>query len=138
MSNLMSYRDYTASMSFDPDDRVLVGRVLDIDDVIVFHGESVADFEASFHSVVDDYIAACEQLGAPAEKPASGKLMLRVAPQVHAAALKAAAGSGVSLNKWAEQVLHAASRKRAGAKRESGGPVGKGASPTRRGRSRAA
>lgn len=37
--------------------------------------------------------------------------MLRVDPGVHAAALKAAARSGVSLNKWAEQVLRAASRK---------------------------
>jgi predicted HicB family RNase H-like nuclease len=37
--------------------------------------------------------------------------MLRVAPQVHAAALKAAAGSGISLNKWAEQALSSASRK---------------------------
>jgi predicted HicB family RNase H-like nuclease len=34
--------------------------------------------------------------------------MLRIAPAVHAAALKAAARSGVSLNKWAEKALEAA------------------------------
>lgn len=111
MTNTLSYQGYTASMVFDTQDKVIVGRVLDVDDIITFHGESVCEFEANFHAVVDDYIAACAQLGTAPERPASGKLMLRVAPTVHAAALKAAARSGVSLNKWAEQALHSASRK---------------------------
>ena len=110
MTNSMTYRGYTAGMNFDPDDKVIVGRVLDVDDIITFHGESVAEFEARFHAAIDGYVSACEALGAAPEKPASGKLMLRVAPGVHAAALKAAARSGVSLNKWAEQALSAASR----------------------------
>lgn len=116
MTNTMSYRGYVASMTFDAEDKVIVGRVLDVEDVITFHGESVADFEANFHMVVDDYIAACESLGGVPEKPASGKLMLRVAPDVHAAALKAAARRGISLNKWAEEVLSVASRRSATAR----------------------
>lgn len=116
MTNTMSYRGYVASMTFDAEDKVIVGRVLDVEDVITFHGESVADFEANFHMVVDDYIAACESLGGVPEKPASGKLMLRVAPDVHAAALKAAARRGISLDKWAEEVLSVASRRSATAR----------------------
>lgn len=111
MMNTMSYRGYSAEMTFDTEDKIIVGRVLDVHDIIAFHGESVAQFEIAFHTAVDDYIAACEGLGSPPEKPASGKLMLRVAPTVHAAALKAAARSGVSLNKWAERALSAASRR---------------------------
>jgi len=111
MTNTMKYRGYVSSMIFDEEDKVIVGRVLDMDDIITFHGESVSEFERNFHSVVDDYIDACEKLGAAPEKPASGKLMLRVSPSVHAAALKAAARKGVSLNKWAEQALSTASRK---------------------------
>ena len=107
----MSYSGYTTSMIFDVEDKIIVGRVLDVDDIISFHGDSVSEFEANFHHAIDDYVSACEQLGSAPEKPASGKLMLRVAPTVHAAALKAAARSGVSLNKWAEQVLSTASRK---------------------------
>ena len=110
MNNTITYRGYTASLSFDIDDKIIVGRVLDIDDIIVFHGQSVAEFESAFHAAVDGYVAACEQLGSTPDKPASGRLMLRVAPQVHAAALKAAARSGISLNKWAEQALSAATR----------------------------
>ena len=105
MSNSMTYKGYTASMTFDADDKIIVGRVLDIDDIIAFHGVSIAEFEQAFQTSIDDYIMACEQLGQSAEKPVSGRLMLRIAPTVHAAALKAAAQSGQSMNKWVEHLL---------------------------------
>ena len=38
MNNTMSYRGYTASMNFDADDKIIVGRVLDVDDITSFHG----------------------------------------------------------------------------------------------------
>lgn len=106
--NKMTYAGYTTQMEFDTDDKIIVGRVLDIDDIITFHGTSVAEFEAAFHDAIDSYVLACKRLGQTAEKPASGKLMLRVNPAVHAAAVKASARSGQSLNKWAEQVLRKA------------------------------
>ena len=105
MTNRMTYSGYTARMDFDPDDKIIVGRVIDIDDIVTFHGTSVAEFEAAFKTAVDGYIHACEQLEPAADKPASGRLMLRVSPVVHAAAVKASARSGQSLNKWAEKVL---------------------------------
>ena len=114
MINSMSYKGYTVSMIFDAEDKVIVGRVQDIDDIISFHGESVAEFESNFHMVIEDYLAASKQLGSEPEKPASGKVMLRIAPEVHAAALKAAARSGTSLNKWAEGALGMAARRAPG------------------------
>jgi predicted HicB family RNase H-like nuclease len=120
MNNTMSYKGYIASMIFDAEDKIIVGRVLDVDDIITFHGESVSEFETNFHAAVDDYRSACEQLGSAPEKPASGKLMLRVAPTVHAAALKAAARSGVSLNKWAERAISSATRRPASQRRTRG------------------
>lgn len=108
MKNTLIYRDYSARMEFDPDDQLLVGRVLGIDDIITFHGDSVASFTAAFHEAIDGYLEACAALQQTSEKPASGRLMLRIAPSVHAAALKAAAHSGQSLNRWAEQVLQQA------------------------------
>lgn len=104
-ANTMRYRGYTAQMEFDVEDKIIAGRVLAIDDIITFHGTSVAQFEAAFHASVDSYLIACQKLGQAAEKPASGRLMLRVDPKVHAAAVKASAQHGISLNKWAEQVL---------------------------------
>ena len=103
--NTLTYRGSTARMDFDTDDKIIVGRVVDIDDIVTFHGASVAEFEFAFHGAVDGYIFAFEQLGQTADKPASGRMMLRVNPMVHAAAVKASARSGLSLNKWAEKVL---------------------------------
>lgn len=108
--NVMSYRGYQASMTFDPDDKIIVGRVLDIDDIIGFHGESVREFEHAFHEAIDGYLAACEQLGQAPDKPASGRMMLRVDPAIHAAALKAAKRERTSLNQWAARVLKEAAR----------------------------
>jgi len=99
MKNTMAYRGYKASLEFDSDDNILVGRVLGIDDLISFHGDSVAEFTQAFHEAIDDYLSACEKLGQAPEKPASGRLMLRVNPVVHSAALKAAAHTGQSLNR---------------------------------------
>lgn len=111
MINAMTYKGYTASMVFDVEDKVIVGRVLDIDDIISFHGESVSEFESTFQATIEDYLAASKVLGSAPERPASGKVMLRIAPEVHAAALKAAARNGTSLNKWAESALGKAARK---------------------------
>ena len=103
--NHMTYRGYTARMNFDADDKIIVGRVIDIDDIVTFHGHSVAEFEAAINAAVEGYMLAGEQLAQAADKPASGRMMLRVNPAVHAAAVKASARSGQSLNKWAEKVL---------------------------------
>lgn len=40
--------------------------------------------------------------------PASGKLLLRVPPEVHGAALVAAQAAGKSLNQWATELLQEA------------------------------
>ena len=75
MTNSMSYNGYTASMVFDTEDKIIAGRVLEIDDIISFHGESVAEFESNFHAAIDDYLAASKALNSPPEKPASGSGM---------------------------------------------------------------
>jgi len=108
MTNVMEYKGYKASMEFDVEDKVIVGRVLDIEDIVVFHGESVAQFEKTFQKSINSYIKDCEKLNQLPDKPMSGRLMLRVEPSVHAAAIKKAARKGLSLNKWAESLLREA------------------------------
>lgn len=105
MKNQMTYKNFTASMEFDADDKIIVGKVLNITDIIVFHATSVEEFETNFHQSIDDYLQACLQLNQQPERPASGRLMLRIAPQLHAAAAKTASESGLSMNKWVEKVL---------------------------------
>ena len=89
-------------------DHIFVGRLTGIRDIISFHGTSVDELEQALKTSVEDYLAACEKLGQSPNKPASGRLMLRVPPDVHRAALAAAQMSGQSLNQWATQTLQRA------------------------------
>ena len=101
----MTYKGYTSRIDFDDRDDLLVGRLLGMQDVVSFHADSVAQLRDAFHEAVDDYLQTCKKIGKPPQKPASGKLMLRVPPEVHGSALIAAQAAGKSLNQWAAEVL---------------------------------
>lgn len=109
--SVMTYKGYAARVEFDAEDRIFVGHLAGIRDTIGFHGRTVDELEMAFKEAVDDYLRACEKLGQAPERPASGKLMLRVPPAVHASALRAAELAGKSLNQWATQVLSEAARR---------------------------
>jgi predicted HicB family RNase H-like nuclease len=103
--NTMTYRGYAARIEYSDEDRSFVGHIAGINDVVGFHGESVPGLRAAFEEAVEDYLEACEKLGRAPRKPYSGKLMLRVPPEVHAAIAAAAEVSGKSINQWATEVF---------------------------------
>lgn len=103
--NSMTYKGYTARVELDERDAIFVGRVLGLSSVISFHGETVAELRREFEVAVDDFLRDCKEQGISPEEPSSGKLMLRVPPEVHGAALVAAQAAGKSLNQWATEVL---------------------------------
>ncbi len=105
MSKPLTHKGYAAHVEFDAEDRIFFGRIAGIADIVTFHGETVAELVCAFEEAVDDYIAMSEKPGRPAQKPYSGKLMLRVPPEVHARAAMMAEASGKSLNTWAAEVL---------------------------------
>jgi predicted HicB family RNase H-like nuclease len=108
MKNAMTYKNYTARIEFDAQDRIFFGRLAGIRDIVTFHGRTVDELEAAFKEAVDHYLATCAKLGDEPGKPHSGKLTLRIPPNVHAAIATAAEVSGKSLNKWASDVLEEA------------------------------
>ena len=103
--NTMTYKGYTARVEYDERDNIFVGRILGVRSIISFHGQTVAELRAEFEHAIKDYLADCRHQGVPPEKPASGKLLLRVPPEVHGRALVAAQAAGKSLNQWATEVL---------------------------------
>lgn len=106
--NAMTHKGLTARIEFDERDGIFVGRVLGVRDIIGFHGETVAELRKACAAAIDDYLDDCREHGIDPKRPASGKLMLRVPPEVHADALRAAELSGKSLNQWAGEVLRKA------------------------------
>ena len=103
--NIMKHKGYVARIEYDEEDRIFVGHLAGIKDIVGFHGTTVDDLEAAFHESVDNYIAISEDTGRPAQKPYSGKLMLRISPDIHASVATAAEVHGKSINQWAPEVL---------------------------------
>lgn len=108
--NTMSYLGYTARIEFDERDSIFVGRVLGLRSIISFHGQTVEELRGQFAAAMDDYVADCEEQGVTPEKPASGKLLLRVTPEIHSQALIKAQATGKSLNQWATEAIQRAMR----------------------------
>jgi predicted HicB family RNase H-like nuclease len=91
-------------IQYSEEDGCFVGHVAGIVDIVGFHGESARELRAAFRETVDDYLSACAKTGKKPQKPLSGKLLLRVPPEVHSRALVEAEVAGKSLNQWATKV----------------------------------
>lgn len=106
--NTMNCKGYTARVEYDERDDILVGRILGLRSMISFHGSTVAELRREFAVAVQDYLADCAERGISPEKPASGRLLIRVPPEVHSRALIKAQAMGKSLNQWATEALERA------------------------------
>ncbi len=105
MSNVMTYKGYSARIEYDDEDGILFGQIAGIRDGVGFHADTVEGLRTAFHEAVDDYLETCAKVGKEPQKPYSGKVMFRVSPELHRKAARAAELAGKSLNQWAEEAL---------------------------------
>jgi predicted HicB family RNase H-like nuclease len=105
---MMEYKGYTAKVEFDNDAGLFHGHVLHTRDVITFQGTSVDELRTAFRDSVDDYLDFCASRGELAEKPFSGRFLVRIDPELHRSIAIAASLSGDSLNTWVAQCFRRA------------------------------
>ena len=108
MNNTITYKGYTAIIGFSAEDGCLVGNIAGINDVIGFHADSVEEIRKVFYETVDDYLATCAKIGREPNKPYSGKVTLRLPPELHAQLAVQAEANGSSLNNWMVTTLNKA------------------------------
>jgi len=113
MNNTLTYKGYTAIVGFSAEDECLVGHIAGINDVIGFHADSVEEIRKVFHETVDDYLATCAKIGREPNKPYSGKVTLRLPPELHAKLAVKAEMEGSSLNSWMVTALNKVIEQRA-------------------------
>ncbi len=104
----MNYKGYAARIEYSEEDGLFVGHIAGIRDVVGFHGESVQELRTAFYEAVDDYLSACEKFGRAPQKPYSGKLSLRLEPELHATVAVKAELSHKSINQWVSDALRQA------------------------------
>jgi predicted HicB family RNase H-like nuclease len=101
----MQFKGYAARIEYSDEDKCFVGHIAGIRDIVGFHGENVGELRAAFEEAVDDYLETCGQVGVSPQRPYSGKVMLRIPPELHAEIAMRAEASGKSLNQWAAETL---------------------------------
>lgn len=106
--SMMTYKGFSARIEYSDEDACFIGRVAGIQDVVGFHGQSVAKLKAAFKEAVDDYLETCARLGKEPNKPYSGQFRLRLPPDLHARVALAAESKGKSLNTWIADVIERA------------------------------
>ncbi|MGK5094569.1 type II toxin-antitoxin system HicB family antitoxin [Deltaproteobacteria bacterium TL4] len=101
----MEYKGYIGYVVFDDEAEIFHGEVINTRDVITFQGQSVSEIKKAFIDSVEDYLEFCELRGENPEKPFSGKLSLRLDPEMHRKIYVQARGQDKSLNSWIMETL---------------------------------
>ena len=117
----MKYKGYEARIEYDDTIGILHGTVVGLRDVITFQGECVSALRDAFADSVEDYLAMCAERGEEPDRPFSGRLLVRMSPQLHREITLAAGRAGKSLNRWIEDVL--AEAVRSAEERPADGPL---------------
>ncbi len=95
---MMKHKGYSGEFQVDLAAGVIRGRVLGTRDVITFQGATVAEARTAFIESVDDYLAFCAERGEEPERPYSGKVLLRISPELHRGLAIEAEQTGISFN----------------------------------------
>lgn len=104
---MMEYKGYTAEVEFDDSVGRLHGWVVNSGayPIATFEATDVEGIRREFHHSIDEYLKSCEEDGVEPRKPFSGKLNVRLGPDLHQRVARSAADSEMSLNSWITQAL---------------------------------
>jgi predicted HicB family RNase H-like nuclease len=105
--NVLQRKGFKGSVEYSGDDNLLVGKILDIEALIMYSGESVADISAAFVDAVEDYLETCAREKIEPEKPYSGSFNVRVTGELHRSAVMVARKRGQSLNALVNRAIAA-------------------------------
>ena len=101
----MNYKGYTGKVEYDDEAGVFYGEIIGLRDVVTFKGSSVKELQQSFRESIEDYITFCKRMGKDPDTPASGRLILRMPPELHYRASVLAKAEGRSLNSWVTEAV---------------------------------
>jgi predicted HicB family RNase H-like nuclease len=106
--NLMQYKGYLGKVEFDAEAGLFFGEVINTRDVITFQGDCVEDLRKAFEDSIEDYLEFCAERNEEPEKPFSGRVLLRMDPELHRRITIEARKRDLSLNQWLNHVLEEA------------------------------
>lgn len=100
MKNTMEIEGYKAVIQFDPDTDMFRGEFIGLNGGADFYATDVAGLRREGAMSLRVFLEMCEEDGVEPRRRYSGKLNLRMSPELHASVAAAAAAEGKSLNQW--------------------------------------
>lgn len=107
MKNTMTYKGYTGTVEYSEEDGCLWGRVIGINDIISYEGQSIAEIRQDFQETVDWYLEDCAARGKQPDKSFSGAVMVNIEPQLQARLEQQAMDAGLSFSELVSAKLAA-------------------------------
>jgi predicted HicB family RNase H-like nuclease len=105
MSDVLEYKGYYGTVEYSASDKVLFGKVIGINGLISFEGDSVKKLKNDFEGAIDDYLETCAEEGIEPEKAYRGKFNVRVSPELHKTLVHYSALHGQTLNSTVEEAI---------------------------------
>ena len=105
MSNFLEYKDYLGTVEYSAENDMLYGKVLGINGLISYEGESIQSLRTDFEGAVDDYLEMCREQGVQPQKTYRGSFNVRISPSLHKALALFAAAHNQTLNSTVEEAI---------------------------------
>jgi predicted HicB family RNase H-like nuclease len=100
MKNIIEINGHKAVISFDPDIGMLRGEFLGLNGGADFYATTIADLKTEGEQSLQIFLEICAEKNMTPLKEFSGRFNLRLDPEIHEAAVIAAAANNKSLNEW--------------------------------------
>lgn len=105
MKNILEYNGIQGSVEYSPEDDCLFGKVLLIDDLILYEGQSIDELKKDFRSAVDEYLEECKETAKPVKKEFKGTFNVRIPPKLHEKVTLTAQSKHKSINNIVTEAL---------------------------------
>ncbi len=109
---IKSYKGYVPEIWYEQDDGSFHAIAQGIRSTIHCEAERLDDIQHEFEQSVDTYLEVCAEEGIEPQKPKSGKLAVRLAPEIHEMVSLAATADSKSVNQWIADTLTEAANNR--------------------------
>ena len=105
MSNLLEYKGYYGTVEYSSTENVLFGKVVGVNSLISYEGDSLEDLTKDFEAAIDDYLTVCAEKGFEPEKVYRGSFNVRISPELHKNLAVYSASHNQTLNATVEEAI---------------------------------
>lgn len=108
MKNVLNVDGFDAVIAYDPDVNQFRGEFVGLNGGASFYASDIEGLKREAKESLRVFLEVCAEEGIEPRKSYSGRFNVRLSPQMHAAAAKAAQAQSVSLNDWVVKAIEMA------------------------------